>query len=273
MGPGRLGHPGRRVDGHRAGAAGHPAHPGRALPALGPRLAGGLGRPAVRGAGHARRRPRRPARQLAGVRARRGPGRARQEARRGARRLRRADGRAAVRVLRRALQRATGARARSRRCRSSALIRRSGASGCSVPGPHPPALARAGRALAGRLPRGRRGHPREPRVAPHPRVAARDRRPHRVAARRRRPGHGRATTWWSRATATATSARCARRCSSGPTPAPPGGSSRGGTSPTPPRVAPRPVVASRSARADDAGCRGARRDRGRRRARWSSCAA
>ena len=39
------------------------------------------------------------------------------------------------------------------------------------PGAHPPAFPRAGRALAGCLPGGRRGHPRRPWLAAHPRTA------------------------------------------------------------------------------------------------------
>ena len=251
MGPGRLGHPGRRVDGHRARPPGHPAHPGRALPAVGPRLAGRLGRPALAGAGHPGRRPRRPARQLAGVRARRGPGGARREARRGARGLRRADGRPAVRVHRRALQRPAGARAHPADAgpapAPAGLVRRDARARAP-----PAALARAGRPLAGRLPRGRRWHPRGPRVAPHPPTAcARS----STASGRCAPtpastmeGYDVVVEGDSHGV---TSARCARRCSSGPTPAPPGGSSRGGTCPTRPRAAPRPAAASRSARAGD----------------------
>ena len=217
LGPGRLGHPGRRRHGHRAGAAGHPAHPGRPLPAVGPRLAGGLGRPALARPGHPGRRARRPARQLARVRARRGPGGAGRQARRGARDLRRADGRPALRVHRRALQRPAGARAHPADARAAAapagVVRRHARAGAA-----PAALARARRPLAGGLPRPTPAAPSRSRTRTSPpRPCARS----STASGRCAPMPAcrwRATTWSSRATATGRSVGCARRCSSGPTP-------------------------------------------------------
>ena len=73
------------------------------------------------------------------------------------------------------------------------------------PGAHPAALPRAGRALAGGLPRVRRGHPRRPALAPHPRRRC-ARSSTASAPCGPRPGwRWRATTSSSRATATARS--------------------------------------------------------------------
>ena len=240
LGSGRLGHPRGRRDGHRADPPRHAPHPGRKAPPVGPRVEGRVGRPAVRRSGDPRGRPGRAARQLAGLRGRRGPGRARAQAR----------------PRRSPSTPASWAGSPSRMPGNTS--RRPPSPRCVAPPPvqtpHPPvwcvgmlvpgrtrqrSLERAAR-WQGVFPAVAGGSLENPGVAPHACVpACRLRRVHRHTA-----GGCRADDGGLRRRRRGRQPRLVRhrsvpRCSSGRMPVPRGGWSRGGTFPTPSRGVPR----------------------------------